>query len=114
MESLQKRMDQIETRIDEIHRDMTEIKSDLKELVISLKGNAIQDGFVTEVRQDIDKLETDVEQIRKGTLTPEQIKGIDQIMRFFQGWKMVLAGLIVAVQLAISILLLAQELGISK
>ena len=114
MESLQKRMDQIETRIDEIHRDMTEMKGDLKELLISLKGNAIQDGCVTEVRRDIDKLEAEVEQIRKGTLTGEQIKGIDQVLRFFQGWKMVLAALLVGVQLAISIALLAQELGLDK
>lgn len=114
MEGLQNRMTQIETRIDEIHRDMTEMKEDLKELLISLKGNAIQDGFVTEVRRDIDKLEEEVEQIRKGTLTSEQIKGIDQVLRFFRGWKMVLAGLIVVVQLAISVLLLAQELGLYK
>lgn len=113
MESLDRRMDQLETRIDEIHREVTEMKNDLKELLISLKGNAIQPGFVTEVRRDIDQLEAEVAEIRKGTLTKEQIDGIDQVMRFFRGWKMVIAGLVVVVQLAISVLLLAKEIGIA-
>lgn len=110
-DSLENRMEKLEGKVDHIYRDLAEVKADLKELVASLSGNSIQDGFVSEIRKDINDIETDIKAIEKNTLRKDQIEALDQIIHFFKGWKFTFGVVVFLVQLAISIIITFREVS---
>lgn len=109
MDTLEKRMEKLEGKVDHIYNDLVEVKADLKELVASLSGNSIQDGFVAEIRKDIDKIEKEIESIEQGTLRKDQIDALDEIIHFFKGWKFTFGIIVFVIQLIISILITLRE-----
>ena len=103
-------MEKLEGKVDHIYRDLAEVKADLKELVASLSGNSIQDGFVAEIRKDINEIESDIREIEKNTLRKDQIESLDQLIHFFKGWKFTFGVVVFIVQLAISMLITLREM----
>jgi DNA repair exonuclease SbcCD ATPase subunit len=107
---LEDRMTKIEQKMDSLSSDMAEVKADLRELITSLKGNSIQAGFVQEIRHEIKNLEEEIGKMKQTRLRPEQVKELDRIITFFQGWKMTAGMVAFIAQLIISFVLILKQI----
>ena len=107
---LEDRMTKIEQKMDSLSSDMAEVKADLRELITSLKGNSIHAGFVQQIRDEIRGLEEEIGKIKQTRLRAEQVKELDRIITFFQGWK-ITAGMVAFIaQLIISFALILKQI----
>lgn len=110
MDTMEARMTKIEQKMDSLTSDMADVKADLRELVISLRGNSIQAGFVQEVRMELKAIEKEIEKDRMTRLRAEQVKELDRIITFFQGWRMTAGMAIFVAQLVISAYLIIEKI----
>lgn len=88
------RLAKLEDKVDNIDQRIMRMENKLDTLIAGLQGDGINRGFINDIRYISDHNTKRIENLESSQFTSEQKKKLIHMAGLFDGWKLVLAGIL--------------------